>query len=259
VTMQNDVSNVKSAQRTTKILELLSESSGPLSLAEIQQATAYPRSSLHALLKTLRDERWLQSEPGGSRYQVGPRALLVGTSYLDKDPALPFANQTLEAIRAATGHTVHYARRDADSVIYLVSRESMVSVQQVYRIGRRVPASLTGLGLALFAELTDDEIARLVPEQLPQHTDRSLATRDELMEQVRLVRERGWAMELGYGVPNVGCIAATVSYRIPATDAISCSVPIEELHDDTRRAEIVDIVRSHVNTLAHQLRREGIR
>ncbi|WP_116953470.1 IclR family transcriptional regulator [Jiangella endophytica] len=255
----NDSPSVKSAQRTLRILEVLGEEDQPLSLPELQERTGYPRSSLHALARTLRDAGWLQTDAGGSRYQLGTRALLTGTAYLDKDPAIPLAQKALEDLREELGHTVHFGRREQASVIYLASRESMVAVRQVYRIGRLVPASLTGLGQALLADLTDGEVAELLPEVLPTHTEFSIARRDDLLTELKQVRDRGWALELDQGVVGLGCVAAVVPYRIPGTDAISCSVPSDELRDESRRDELAAVLVRHTHELAAQLRRAGIR
>lgn len=56
----------------------------------------YPRSSLHVLMRTLRDLRWVVADETGSAFGIGPHALLAGIAYLDKDPALPHAHEALE-------------------------------------------------------------------------------------------------------------------------------------------------------------------
>src|SRR5690606_19355800 len=122
---------VKSAERTVRILETLAASPTRLTLSQLQEATGYPRSSLHALVRTLRDLHWIEADETGSAFGVGAHALLSGTAYLDRDPALPYAYETLEDLRAELGYTIHYARRDAAHVFYLASRESRDSVRIV--------------------------------------------------------------------------------------------------------------------------------
>src|SRR3954463_9546317 len=90
---------VKSAERTVRILEALAASPRKLTLSELQERVGYPRSSLHALVRTLRDLKWVESDEGGSAIGIGPHALLSGTAYLDRDPALPYAYEALEDLR----------------------------------------------------------------------------------------------------------------------------------------------------------------
>jgi len=96
-------SPVKSAERTVALLETLAASPHRMTVGEIQRATGYPRSSLHALLRTLRGLRWVEADESGTSFGIGPSALLTGTAYLDRYEALPAAARTLEELRERLG------------------------------------------------------------------------------------------------------------------------------------------------------------
>src|SRR3954447_20354188 len=108
---------VKSAERTVRILEALAASRKKLTLSELQERMGYPRSSLHALVRTLRDLKWVETDESGSAFGVGPHALLSGTAYLARDRALRFAYEPLEDLRTEIGYPIHYARRDDAHVL----------------------------------------------------------------------------------------------------------------------------------------------
>jgi DNA-binding IclR family transcriptional regulator len=249
---------VKSAERTVRILETLAASPHRLTLSELQERTGYPRSSLHALVRTLRDLKWVEADETGSAIGIGPHALLSGTAYLDKDPALPYAYETLEDLRAELGQTIHYARRDGAHVLYLASREPRDSVRLVSRVGRRLPAHLTALGQALLAQLTRDEVDRLLPPDLVAYTGHTITDRAILEAEIDQVRSRGWAFESEQGTAGVACIAVAVDYRIPATDAVSCSMPAD-IAVGAELERVSKAVLTHTQRLAATLRREGIR
>lgn len=249
---------VKSAERTVRILETLAASPTRLTLSQLQEATGYPRSSLHALVRTLRDLKWVETDDAGSTFGVGAHALLSGTAYLDRDPALPFAYETLEDLRAELNCTIHYARRDDAHVLYLASRESRSSVRGVSRVGRRLPAHLTALGQALLSQLTESEVEAVLPDDLESHTPATITDRKKLRRVLDETRARGWAVEREQGTAGVACVAVAVDYRIPATDAISCSMPIE-LATDREVNRVADVLMTHTDRLAKTLRRHGIR
>ena len=248
---------VKSAERTIRILETLAESPTPLTLSQLQQHLRYPRSSLHALVRTLVELKWVEGDERGLRVGIGPHALLAGTSYLDKDPALPYAHEVMEDLRAEVGHTVHLARRDGAYVIYLASRERRDQPRLIQRVGRRLPAHLTALGQVLLAELTRAELDTLLPAELDAYTANSLTARSALADELDRVRERGWAFEREQGTIGVACVAAAVGYRIPATDALSCSMPADVT--EAERDQVADAVTGHAHRLATLLRHKGIR
>jgi DNA-binding IclR family transcriptional regulator len=249
---------VKSAERTVRILETLAASHHKLTLSELQERVGYPRSSLHALVRTLRDLKWVEADESGSAIGIGPHALLSGTAYLDKDPALPYAYEALEDLRAEVGYTIHYARRDEAHVLYLASRESRDSIRVVSRVGRRLPAHLTALGQALLSQLTNEEVDALLDGDLIAYTKNTITDRGMLHKELEEVRGRGWAFEREQGTVGVACVAATVDYRIPASDAISCSMPAE-LATSEELERVAEAVVAHTRRLAQMLRRVGIR
>ncbi|MBB5131494.1 DNA-binding IclR family transcriptional regulator [Thermocatellispora tengchongensis] len=250
---------VKSAQRTIQLMEMLGAARGPITVAELRERTGYPRSSLHQLLHTLIAMGWVEQTPDGSAVGVGSRALLCGTAYLDRDPALPYAIRTLELIGDATGYTTHYARLDGANVMYLATRETIEPRRATSRVGRELPAHATALGKILLAERSAGELAELLPEPpLPALTEHTITDLGELLADLELTRERGHSLEREQNTPGLGCVAVAVSYRIPATDAISCSLPIDAATDEELE-RVAGVIHEHAAKLAARLRAEGIR
>jgi DNA-binding IclR family transcriptional regulator len=249
---------VKSAERTLELLDVLSRASEPLSVAELHRTLGYPRSSFHQLIHTMTDTGWVEVAPDG-RVMIGPRALAVGTSYLDRDAALPVARIALERLRDSTGYTAHYARLDGAHVLYLDSRYAHNAARATSRVGRHLPATATSLGKALLAELSDAELGGVLPpEPYPALTPHSITTHERLSEDLRRIRLDGFALEEEENTLGVTCIAAAIPYRIPATDAISCSMPISHATAE-ERARVARIVTTTARDLAAELRSQGLR
>jgi IclR family acetate operon transcriptional repressor len=259
MTHESESKLVKSAQRTIEILEILGTAREPMTVIDLHRRTGYPRSSLHQLLHTLLAMRWIEANDDGSAVGIGPHALLTGTAYLDRDPALPYATHTLELIRDKVHYTTHYARLDGANVIYLATRETLEPRRAVSRVGRQLPAHATALGKALLAELTPREVTALLPEApLARLTAHTLTDLDELLLDLERTRVRGHSTEHEQNVLGIGCVGVGVPYRIPATDAISCSIPIAAATDDELE-RVAEVIREHAQQLAARLRSEGIR
>ncbi|MFI0464464.1 IclR family transcriptional regulator [Saccharopolyspora sp. 5N102] len=253
-----DAAGVKSARRAIDLVETFAAQPSWLSLSDLHVQTGFPRSSLHGLLRTLLDAGWLEADSSNTRYRLGVRALICGTAYLDRDPAIRYATEALEELREQTGFTTHYARLIGNQVIYLETRESANSTYLTSKIGRTLPAHATALGKALLAELTREEVAELLPDPLPALTPNTLVSLDDVLEACATAQERGYAAEIGEGTPGIRCVAAVVPYRIPGTDAISCSMPIEQTTDAKAR-KVGELLVKVTAQLAQRLRREGIR
>lgn len=249
---------VKSAERSLRLLEVLAASERRLSLSELQVATDIPRSSLHVLLRTLTRAGWVEQGGGVDGFGIGPRALICGTAYLDRDPALPYGIDAIESLRAEVGYTTHYGRLDGPEVLYLATRESTSPARLVSRVGRCLPAHLTALGLVLLADRTEEEIEAILPAELAPLTEHSVTDRAEVREAVDRARTAGVAVEREQNTVGICCVAQAVGYRIPATDSISCSMPLSLATDD-EVARVTEAVRHHADRLAVTLRRAGIR
>ncbi|MGW4158961.1 IclR family transcriptional regulator [Streptomyces sp. NPDC004788] len=227
---------VKSAVRTVELLEWLAGRPGTHSLATVQEAVGYPKSSLYMLLRTLVELGWVETDSTGTRYGIGVRALLVGTSYVDGDEVVAAAGPTLDRLSDDTTETIHLARLDGTDVVYLATRQSRHHLRPSTRVGRRLPAHSTALGKALLATLGDEQVRGLLPEALPAVTEHTVTDRERLIEELRGVREQGYAVDREESTLGLRCFGIAIPYRSPARDAISCSVPVARLTPERERA-----------------------
>ncbi len=159
---------VKSAVRTVELLEYFAGRPGMHSLAAVQEAVGYPKSSLYMLLRTLVDLGWVETDATGTRYGIGVRALLVGTSYIDGDEVVAAARPTLDRLSDDTTETIHLARLDGTNVVYLATRQSQHYLRPFTRVGRRLPAHSTSLGKALLSTYTDEQVRKMLPRRCPR-------------------------------------------------------------------------------------------
>lgn len=254
-----DIRAVKSAERTLVVLEILGREARPVPVVELHKLTGYPRSSLHQLLHTLAAGHWIEMSDDGAVVAIGAQALIVGTSYLERDRAIPFAAPVLEEIRNETGYTAHYARLEGDSVLYLSTRETTDSHRRISRIGRKLPAHSTSLGKALLSQLTESERDAVLGDgELVALTSSTITDREALDAQLKETRDRGYSIERAENTEGVVCVGVPVPYRIPATDAISCALPVERASAE-EIARVAEILRRGANGLARTLQSQGVR
>lgn len=248
------VRKVKSAVRTVELLEYLAaRQDRPARIREICAALDMPRSSAHALLRTLMAQGWVRCDDAGTQYGIGMRALLVGTSYLDSDPYLPLITPFLDELNADLDETFHLGRLDGTDVVYLATRESKQYLRNANRVGRRLPAYTTALGKALLADRFGADRDAHVPsalEPLTAHTITDPAVLHEVLEEVRI---RGYATDEQENTLGLRCFAVTLRYTQPAQDAISASVPLSRL-TPRREAEIVEALHAVCDKVSRVVR-----
>jgi DNA-binding IclR family transcriptional regulator len=224
------VREVKSAARTLELLELLAaRRNRPARLRELSEALGMPRSSCYAVLRTLTKYGWVRTDASGTLYGIGIRALLAGTTYLDADPYVRIAKTALDRLGEQLDETFHLGRLSGVDVVYLVTRESGQYLRAHSRVGRRLPAYSTALGKALLAELDGAELQEHLPDELMPITTNTITDQAALIADLAVAREQGHAVDREENTAGVHCFAVPLRYAAPASDAISCSVPLARL------------------------------
>lgn len=219
---------VKSAARALDLLDEIA-ANGPGTQLQLSTRLNIPKSSLHALLRTMTSRGWLQTDPTGSVYQLGIHSLVVSSAYLAADPVLARAAGVIEEIAGATEETVNLGRLAGSDVIYTAKRESVHPLRMHSPVGRRLPAYSTALGRAILAEHPADERAALVPDHIAPITDRTLTDRDEVLGVIDQAEKLGYAAESDESCVGVRCFGVALPFANPVVDGISVAVPITRL------------------------------
>lgn len=235
----DDFRPVKSAARVLEVLKVLA-ASGPHSMGDLADQLDVPKSSMHALLRTMQHYGWLELDATGKRYGLGVHSLLVGSAYVDSDDVVTRTAPILDTLAEKTGETVHLGRLEGNDVVYMAKRESIHPLRMFSAVGRRLPAYSTALGKCLLATLPDDEIAGHLPSTLEATTPKTITDPDELLKDIRRARARGYAIDAEETAVGLECFAIALPHA-PTQDAISISVPVSRLEDE-RQDEIVRLL-----------------
>src|SRR5262249_54105001 len=99
-------------------------------------------------------------------------------------------------------------------------------------IGRHLPAHATALGKTLLAERGPDDLDERLPDPLPRLTRHTIVDRTRLADELAEIRARGYAIDHEENTDGIVCVARALPVRVPATDAISLSVPAARMDAD---------------------------
>jgi DNA-binding IclR family transcriptional regulator len=219
---------VKSAARALDLLDDIA-SHGPGTQLQLSTRLGIPKSSLHALLRTMTERGWLQTDPTGSVYQLGIHTLVVSSAYISADPVLARAAAVMDEISAATEETVNLGRLEGTYVIYTAKRESVHPLRMHSPIGRRLPAYSTALGRAILAEHPQDVREQLVPEAIEPLTVHTVTDKGEVLSIIDQAATLGYAAESDESCVGVRCFGISLPFARPVVDGLSVAVPKSRL------------------------------
>ena len=176
-----------SVQRAERVLTLLGTApERGFTLAEIVRRTELSKATVHALLATLVDTRWLLRHPVGPTYRLGPGLITLGEAARRGHPALSYAQQPMHELGLQLGLGVLASAVIDDEIVILGKAGAAAPVATTGAVGQRVPV-VPPLATVFFAWAGQEVVrAAFAGAELTGTYRRALAA----------VRERGYAVGL---------------------------------------------------------------
>jgi DNA-binding IclR family transcriptional regulator len=217
---------VDAAAKALELLNAFSFRERRLSLSDLCARTGIPRATTFRLLSTLEQSGFVAKV--GVEYQLGIRCFVLGHVAAADLDLREKAHPHLVALRDVTRETTHVAILHNWQVVYL---ERVPSPQPVgfmrSRAGASSPAYCTALGKAILAFRPEEEVtAWAANERFVAHTRTTITSAKRLVKELRLTRERGFAVDEQEGEVGVRCVAAPIrNHRGDVVAAVSVAGP----------------------------------
>ena len=212
--------------RSLDVLELFLDARHGLTAPEVVQRTGLPRTTVHELLTTLAERKYLRRDDRTATYHLGLSVFRLGNAFAERLDLHSVGLRIAQSVAQECDETVHVGILEGPDVVYVCKVDSTQSVRMVSRMGGRVPASCTAVGKALLAHLPEAERKKLLRKELAKLTAKSITEPHVLANQLDQIRASGIAFEAGESNPDVSCVAAPVrDHAGSVIAALSISVP----------------------------------
>ena len=141
-----------SVTRALRLLELIADNDGaPMRLSALAAAIGAPKSSVHSILRSLVDQRFLEPTDDGC-YRLGIRAFEVGSAYSRHMSPTRAVHAELVDLSHELKVTAHFAILDGPEVLYIEKEDPPGrGIRVASAVGARLPAHLTAVGKAALA------------------------------------------------------------------------------------------------------------
>lgn len=212
--------------RSLDVLELFLDARHGLTAPEVVQRTGLPRTTVHELLTTLTERKYLRRDDRTATYHLGLSVFRLGNAFAERLELNSVGLRVAQSVAQECDETVHVGILEGSDVVYVCKVDSTQSVRMVSRMGGRVPASCTAVGKALLASLPEPERKKILRKELAKLTPKSITEPHVLANQLDQIRASGIAFEAGESNPDVSCVAAPVrDHTGTVIAALSISVP----------------------------------
>ena len=227
-------------QPTVRVLEVLQsvlQNSGSRQLSDFSRELNIPKSTLHPILQTLCENRYLYQDELG-RYRAGTALFSMGAAFSGCFPLLDYAGQELEQLVETFRETCFLGTLVQGDVLYLCKRDSPHSLRFLTETGRRLPAYATGLGKALLLDHTPQQLQALYPHGLKPLTGSTVPDLAALHQQLAQARILGCTREQEESTENVRCFGVPIRKFGKITAAVSMAIPLFRYEEEKKDAII---------------------
>lgn len=239
---------VATSRKTIRLLDELRRL-GTAGVTELASATGMNKSTVHNHLSTLKAEEMVVQQ--GTEYMLGLRLLEFGGRARSQQPLYDISVPEIERLASQTGELANLVVEEYGHGVYLVCEKGDNAVNLDIFPGVRRPLHVTGSGKAILAHLSEARLDEIIERHgLAAQTPQSVTDRDELVEQLELVRDRGFAVDDEEHISGLRCIGAPILGNDDTVlGAVSISVPVTRMDDQQFFNEIPDMVRSATNVI----------
>ncbi|MGD9694296.1 MAG: IclR family transcriptional regulator [Thermoleophilia bacterium] len=184
---------VVSAIRALEVLEGLNGTGA--SLSEIARRIDRSKSTVFNLLTTLESEGFLYRDPVSLWFHLGPRLIPLGAAAAREARPLAAAVAAARNLSAETGMSVAIVQALAEGTAQAVERATPPrGVHVGITVGDRYGIFDGAVGKALLAGMRAGDAEEAIRNGTPyRHTERTITDVDDLIEEITVVRRRGWA------------------------------------------------------------------
>lgn len=248
----------QSLERGLAILKAFTYDQPWLGIAEIADTLEMSRPTTHRYASTLVALGYLEQGPG-RKYRLGMRAGDPGRSAVNSTGLRKLSRESLGKLRARSTCTASLAVLNDTDIVYIDRARSSWQGQGEIdtRLGRgsRLPARTTAMGRVLLAysfqsELGDESQASGRDPQGPE----PLAKGDELLGELKRIREHGFAIAQQVHVEGQACVAAPVRSRAGGVvAAIDVSAPTARFSRTELTEKLLPLVLASAAEMSKQL------
>lgn len=236
---------MQTLNRAIAVLDCFSQEQAELGVREIARMVNLSSSAAGRLLAALKELGVLSQNPDTRAYSMGPRVLSWAGIY---NSTMDIRNRTIRAIEGlheSTRETVSLYILEGDERVCIERLESPQGVRIVARLGRRLPLYAGSGGKAMLAFLPPERQEKILfSSPLVPLTNKTITNPTDMLREIEIVRERGFAISFGEWIEDAAGVAAPIfNQQGEVIAALSISGPIQRFGPENVEKYSIEVKR----------------
>lgn len=216
--------------KANKILDCLADGKSRL-VQEIAQETDITAPTVSKILTTLQYINYVSRTAFTKEYYLGSKIIGYGNINTGATSLIETTRSYLNQLQSDVNETIHLSVPENDRFVYV--RKIIPKNPSIYlssEVGLARPLYCSGMGKAILSSCSDRWIeGYLNRTKLKPYTDHTITTPKELKDNIKIIREKGYATDIEEQENDCCCIATSLTKEDRIISALSVSLPKEKL------------------------------
>jgi DNA-binding IclR family transcriptional regulator len=230
-----DTGGHRAAKRALELIEHVAAAPEPVGLSELARQLGMPKSSAHALARTLDDEGFLERDDKGA-YRIGPRLLRLMLQLGHRFELPAVARPIMHDLVHELQETAILGVRQDTSILYVEQIEAPQYIRYAAPMGEPRPLYASSIGKVHLAAMPVEQARTLLRHsRLERLTPQTKVGINAIMTELSTVRMQGYAVNVEETVSGVSAVAVPVFQggdpREPVLAGLSIAGPAERMRD----------------------------
>ncbi|SFR00897.1 IclR family transcriptional regulator [Desulfoscipio geothermicus] len=232
------MTEVRAVKRAFEILEVLCKEKEPQSLASLHKTLGLSKTTLARILNTLEKGGYVERDSSLQKYALGMKFLHYSYAVSERLTVKQVAAPILRRIRDSCMETVYIYFLHNNQRICIDCLQGKSAVRVMVYLGQESPLYAGASGKAILAYFSKEELEKYFNEvELKPLTPNTIINRDLLEQDLKLIRQRGYATSIGEKVSGVISVSAPIWDKDgKVTSTLSIAAPMD------RQSEIENFI-----------------
>ena len=182
-------------------------------VSDLSRRLDQPKATVFRILRALEELGYAQQDAATRAYMMTDKIAWL-TSNGTRETLRQLVRPFMERLQTRFEQTVNLAVFDQDQVRYIEILDGICSIPRAPVVNGRAPLHSTAVGKSILAFLDEKEIGRLLKwGSLPRLSPKTITSSTALLEPLRRVRERGYAVDNEETATGARCVGAPIFSR----------------------------------------------
>jgi len=205
--------NVRAVERALQILGCFDDKYPERGISEIAQAVGLHKATAHRIVTTLVNYGYLERAEDGQKYRLGLELTNLGYKVISRMDLRREAHPFMKQLVQEWDETCDLSIFDQGKVFYIEVFRGNRALNIAAAVGQRLPAHSTASGKLFLAHLPPGESDILLSQPLTAYTEKTIISPDLLRKQFKIIRDQGFAVDIGEFEEGVCAISAPIYNR----------------------------------------------